>query len=271
MKTLLAVLIVLVYSALPCVAQAVDTSDLDLQMDGRIGCALVYDLSRGDGVLRYHPSRCAMRVSPCSTFKIPVAVMAFDRHLIDGPKTRFEWDGTVREREELNADQTAASWLQNSVVWVTQELTRRLGMPTVQRYLRAFRYGNRDMSGGLTRAWLTSSLSISADEQMTFLRALWHGRLAGAAASAQRRTIALLPTLTVPRGVKGDSFLCGKTGSGQLADGRDLGWYVGYLTRPGGRTYAIVINFEDRTRGITHGPPGWVARDMALHLATRLP
>ncbi|WP_395665412.1 penicillin-binding transpeptidase domain-containing protein [Methylocella sp.] len=50
-------------------------------------------------------------------------------------------------RESWRADVDPTSWLANSVVWYSQKLTRALGMETFQRYVDAFDYGDRNLSG----------------------------------------------------------------------------------------------------------------------------
>lgn len=78
----------------------------------------------------------------------------------------------------------------------------------MQRGLDRIGYGNRDISGGLTRFWLQSSLKISPREQVGLLRALFNGSLPFAA-----EDIAVVKRdITLSSG-KGLRFM-GKTGSG---------------------------------------------------------
>jgi len=243
------------------------TTDLDQQFAGRDGCFIIYDMASAHTVLRYNDRRCGQRLAPYSTFKIPLAVMAFDKGLLHDANTAFHWDGTDHGRDTWNRDQTAASWLRESVVWVSQILTQRLGAATVRHYLAAFQYGNHDISGGLTRFWLGSTLKISSDEQIAFLRRLWQKRLAAAAGPSQVRACALLPTLARADG----GSILGKTGSGTVNGGRTLGWFVGYVVTPKSNVYVFVVNFEDHARGRTDGPGGFAARDIALRVLPRLP
>ncbi|TMQ59289.1 MAG: class D beta-lactamase [Candidatus Eisenbacteria bacterium] len=140
---------------------------------GRDGCFELYDLKANKLLVRLNPGRCAKRISPCSTFKVPLALMAFDAGILGDESSVMKWDGTRTAREEWNRDQTAASWIKNSVVWFSQRLTPQLGMQRVKGYLSRFHYGNEDMSGGLTKAWLQSSLLISPDEQLRFWERFW--------------------------------------------------------------------------------------------------
>ena len=84
-----------------------------------------------------------------------------------------------------------------------------------------------DTSGGSTNFWLESSLTISADEQVAFLRRLWSDKLP-VSKEAQQTTRTLLE---VSR--KGDRILYGKTGTGgdQEAGVARLGWFVVCVAR----------------------------------------
>jgi beta-lactamase class D len=52
---------------------------------------------------------------------------------------------------DWNRDHTLASAIRFSVVWYFQEIARRIGAARMQRYVDAFQYGNRDLSGGVDR------------------------------------------------------------------------------------------------------------------------
>lgn len=103
------------------------------------------------------------------------------------------------------------------------------------------------MSGGLTKAWLSSTLKISANEQIDFLKNLWKGNLS-VSAHAIALTKKRLPQEITPS----SGILYGKTVSGFLDDrndpnGRMLGWFVGYLIRSN-HQYVFATNFSDLKR-----------------------
>src|SRR5256885_452179 len=102
--------------------------DLARLFAGRDYCFEVYDLKADRIVLRAGDRRCAERVSPCSTFKVPLALMAFDRGVLEDERSPMKWDGRDRGRDVWNRDQTAGSWMKYSVVWFSQRLTPALGM-----------------------------------------------------------------------------------------------------------------------------------------------
>src|SRR3954465_13461900 len=94
---------------------------------GRDGCFEIYDLTTNRLVARYNAAHCAKRYPPQSTFKVPLSLMAFDDGILKTERSGFKWDRHRNSRPEWNHDQTAASWMQYSVVWFSQRLTPRLG------------------------------------------------------------------------------------------------------------------------------------------------
>lgn len=215
---------------------------------GRKGCFLLMDLKDGRVVEEAGHNK---RLPPCSTFKVAAAVMAFDAKILSLDRV-FAWNGVEDPRPECNQDQTAASWMERSVIWVTQVLTRQLGMARVTDYLAKFAYGNQDFSGGLDQAWLCTSLLIDSRQQARFMSDLWREKLP-VSPEAQRLTKQILVVQT-----SGSSKLSGKTGSGTWED-IDLGRYAGILQCPQGE-YVVVLDFQ----GACQGPGGPTARQLAM-------
>ena len=213
---------------------------------GKKSCFLLYNIATkafekemGDG--------CKDALPACSTFKVPLAVMAFDAGILKNENTKFKWDGTVDLRKEVNHDHTAKTWMRDSVVWYSQRLTPQLGKVRFQRYLDDFNYGNKDLSGGITQAWLNSgvdgkpALKITAYEQIEFMNKLWTDAL-----KVNKKAMKLTRDITVleesPKGFK----LNGKTGSNFLDKEKKLrlGWYIAHL-QSGSKEYIVAANFTD--------------------------
>lgn len=207
-------------------------------------CFVLLDLKTNKIVSEYNPKRCNERFFACSTFKIPIAVMAFDQGVLKNENTIIKWDGIDRGIEAWNKDQTPKSWLQYSTVWVSQWITPQIGLQKIEKYLADFKYGNQDMTGGITKAWLSSSLKISAFEQINFLKNLWEDNLPVSQLALTLTKNSLYKEILTSRDI-----LYGKTGSGFL-DGRDdprsrmLGWFVGYYIH-NNHPYAFATNFSE--------------------------
>jgi beta-lactamase class D len=238
---------------------------------GRDGCFELYDLKTKTLVARSDSGRCAERTSPCSTFKVPLALMAFDAGILTDETSSMKWDGTRSSRDAWNRDQTAATWMRDSVVWFSQRLTPLLGMEKVKAYLARFDYGNQDMSGGLTTAWLESSLLISPDEQMKFWQRFWNEEL-----PVSKHAFDMTKKITFVDTSRSGWTLHGKTGSGSFGPDRSnrkaqlwLGWFVGHVAK-GDLEYVFVCRYTDRVPSGDDRPPGWIARDIAKEILAKL-
>lgn len=213
-------------------------------------CFLLYNLKTDKFEKEINPQFCKIQLPPASTFKVPLAVMSFDAGLLKDENTTLKWDGQKRFMDAWNKDHTARTWMRDSVVWFSQELSPKLGAEKMTDYLNKFEYGNRDMSGGIKHAWLTpspasegmkNSLKISAYEQVNFLKNLWNQKLP-VSQDAQIKTKSILAKEENPP----HRELLGKTGSGFTGEEMNLriGWYVAHL-KSGMKEYIVVTNFTD--------------------------
>lgn len=216
---------------------------------------MILDLQRRE-LTRFNPERAARRQPPCSTFKIPNSLIGLEMGVLSGPEHAITWDGTHYEIEAWNQDQTLRTAIRYSVVWYFQRVAAGIGEPRMRQFLHAIRYGNEDISGGLTRFWLDTSLLISADEQVDFMRRLAVGDLPFSARSIE--TVRdLLRLRETERGL-----LRGKTGSsGARASHPTLGWFVGYVQHAAD-SYAFATNIEGP------GANGSRAREIAEQILT---
>jgi beta-lactamase class D len=236
------------------------------------GCFLLYNTKTTQFEQVINEPRCRERFVPCSTFKVPLAVMAFDAGILKTPDDILKWDGTKDTREVCNRDQTPRTWLKDSIVWVSQRITPQLGEKKFKAYLEKFRYGNTDISGGITKAWLippdsaTPALKISAYEQVEFLKALWTGTLP-VSNDAMRLTRELIYLETSPKGFR----LSGKTGSNFYGTEQKmrLGWFIAHIAN-GDQEYIAVTNISDKAPA---GPPtysGAKAKEITKQILTDL-
>jgi beta-lactamase class D len=214
----------------------VTSQELAALFEGYEACFVLWDVAAGEYVT-HNPERCAQRISPCSTYKIPHSLIALETGVVPDQHYVIEWDGTQYPVEVWNQDHTMASAVQNSVVWYFQTVASEIGEERMQAHLDAFDYGNRDISGGMTRFWLGSSLEISADEQIDFLHRLDTGDLPVSARSMDivKEVLVLEET---------ESYVYrGKTGSCAPPGRQPWGWFVGYVRR-GDRAYIFATNIQ---------------------------
>jgi beta-lactamase class D len=170
-------------------------------------------------------ARAKQRFLPASTFKIANALIGLELGTIGDEHEVFRWDGTPKPRAEWERDQTLATGMRDSTVWMFQEVARRTGKARMREWLERLEYGNRDMAGGIDHFWLQGGLRVSAMEQVRFLHRLAEGRLP----MTQRAQRLVRSALVVER--SRTHTLYAKTGSssGKAA----VHWWVGWVERQG--------------------------------------
>lgn len=171
---------------------------------------------------------CHHRHSPCSTFKIPLSAIGYDLGILkDEHHPEYLYDGHPVPFDSWKQAQTPLSWMHRSVIWYSQLLTPQIGLCRLRHYLMLFDYGNQDLSGGLTHAWLSSSLKISPLEQTLFLHKCITNQLPISDYSV-RMTKNLMRCGEVGKGWT----LYGKTGGGfEITEDRKIAWFVGWIEK----------------------------------------
>lgn len=242
MKYLASFLIMLLSAAAPASAKTI--------------CTVIAD--SGSGKILLEQGDCRSRVTPASTFKIPLGLMGFDSGFLTGtnaPVLPFkagypDWGG-----KNWTQPTDPARWMKYSVVWYSQQITAALGAGKLREYAGAFNYGDADISGdagknnALERAWLSSSLKISPLEQVAFLRKLIHRDL-----PVSPHSMDLTMAIIEATPADGGWTVYGKTGAAypRRADGsfdraRGWGWFVGWAKK-GDRTLLFARLNQDEKR-----------------------
>jgi beta-lactamase class D len=181
------------------------------------------------------PSRARHRFLPASTFKIPNALIGLEVGSISDENEVFHWDGKPKLRSQWERDQTLASGMRDSVVWMFQEIARRTGKAAMREWLGRLDYGNEDMSGGIDHFWLQGGMRISAREQVDFLYKLAEGRLP----MTQRAQRLVRDALVVEK--TRDHTLYAKTGT---SGGKDpVAWWVGWIEKKGRCIAVFALNY----------------------------
>ena len=220
-------------------------------------CTAIADAATGAVVLQ--EGDCIGRVTPASTFKIALSLMAYDAGFLKDQHTPrlpyrhgyVDWGG-----DAWRQDTDPARWMQYSVVWYSQQITQALGAATLQKYVRALGYGNADVSGdpgkdnSLERSWISSSLKISPLEQLGFLRRLLRHQL-----PVSRQAVDETARLTRLADLPGGWQLHGKTGAafprkpdGSFDEAHGYGWFVGWASK-GERSFVFARLVQDEQPG----------------------
>lgn len=234
--------------------------------EAHVICTIIADAASQKILLQQ--GSCEQRVTPASTFKIAISLMGFDAGVLKdehSPSLPYQngyvdWGGATWRQA-----QDPTSWIKYSVVWFSQQVTRSLGMPRFQQYVRDFQYGNVDVSGdngkdnGLDRAWISSSLKISPLEQVVFLEKIVNRQL-----PVNQHAFDITGKITEIAGAPDGWTIHAKTGTGfprenGVADeSHGYGWFVGWATTDQ-RTLVFARLIQDEQKG--QRPAGLTARD----------
>lgn len=202
-------------------------------------CTLIVDAGSGATIVKTG-SDCTTRVTPASTFKVAISLMAFDSGVLKesrSPAWPYEAGYPDWAGDAWKGDIDPTNWMKRSVFWYSQQIVKKLGHTQFKNYVTSFRYGNQDVSAvevqqpGNNGVWVMSSLQISPVEQVAFLRNMVNRQLPVSAHSYQ-----MTDEITQQDDVNGWKVY-GKTGTG--SPGQDnkyradqaYGWYVGWARK----------------------------------------
>lgn len=114
---------------------------------------------------------------PASTFKIVNSLVGLQTGVISGDSMVIPWDGVQRSNPAWNKDLTMYEAFRVSAVPYYQEVARRIGRDTLQRWLDTLAYGTKKITTRVDSFWLDGSLRITPDEQLGLVKKLYFDQL----------------------------------------------------------------------------------------------
>lgn len=138
-------------------------------------CFLLRD-NNHESIHYYNKERSTRRITPASTFKVFIALVALETAVAPDDQLVIKWD-SIKRKPEWDKDMNLREALTASSEPYFKELITRIGATRMQHYLDTVKYGNATMSGKLDEIWVNNSLQISADEQTGFLKRLYFAEL----------------------------------------------------------------------------------------------
>ncbi|HBD00982.1 MAG TPA: BlaR1 family beta-lactam sensor/signal transducer [Lachnoclostridium sp.] len=221
-------------------AENVTSLDLSSYFKGYNGCFVLYCLDSGQYCI-YNREAGTRRVSPDSTYKIYSALAALEIGTITPEASLLSWDGNSYPFEAWNQDQTLDTAMKRSVNWYFTSLDEKTGLPRLKQYLDTIGYGNRDLSGGIGRYWIQSTLKISPVEQVKLLTRFCQDELP----FRQENIKAVKESLLLSS--SNGASLYGKTGTGTVEGENVNGWFIGFV-ETGDETYVFATNIQGGTQ-----------------------
>ncbi len=185
------------------------------------GCFTLLNNATGE-VTVYNMELDTTRFTPASTFKIVNSLVGLQTGAITNDTMIIKWDGKVRSNTEWNKDMGMKEAFKVSCVPYYQEVARRIGKDTMQKWLDSLNYGNKKM-GVLDTFWLDNSLKISPDEQLGLMKKLYFDQLPFMKSVHERvKNVMLQEDNTQYK-------LSYKTGWGFDENQNNIGWVVGWI------------------------------------------
>jgi beta-lactamase class D len=181
-------------------------------------------LNNADGEITvYNMQLDTARFLPASTFKIVNSLIGLQTGKIVNDTMQIKWDGIKRPIDAWNKDMGMAEAFKVSNVPYYQEVARRIGKDTMQRWIDSMGYGTKKIVGPVDSFWLNNNIKISADEQLGLLKRLYFDQLPFRKSVQQMVRDAMLQTENTAY------KLSYKTGTGLDEQKNNIGWQVGWV------------------------------------------
>lgn len=209
--------------------------DLSSYFENYEGCFVLYD-TLNNSYSVYNEDMARERVSPCSTYKIAIALNGLEKGIITTDNSHMDWDGTAYPFKEWEMSHNLNSAMKNSVNWYFQNIDKKLTSSEISSFLQKVNYGNMSVGYDKENYWLENSLKISPIEQVEFLKGLYNNQY-----DFDEDNIN-----AVLNSIKLSDSIYGKTGTGMVNNKTTNGWFVGIMNN---YIFAIRIKGNDNATG----------------------
>ena len=200
---------------------------------GVSGCFGLFDNAQGQFTIYNLHAFKDSAYTPASTFKIVNSLVGLQTGSISNENMLIKWDGITRfypsgdTATSWNKDLTMKEAFKASAVPYYQEVARRIGKDTMQRWLDTLGYGQRygkfSIKNNLDTFWLDNSVKITADEQLGLVKKLYFDQLPFFKSTQQAVRSVMLEEENA------NYKLSYKTGWGFAPNGNAVGWMVGWI------------------------------------------
>lgn len=166
---------------------------------------------------------------PCSTFKLPHALIALDTGVITLQENRKRCD--ARECHSSHGELDLAGAIRESCVSYFRQTARAIGPQRMAAGLAKLGYPATGTLEPLDGFWLTGGMRITAEQQLRWIRRFYTEAL-----PVKPEHLAAVRAASLRAGA-GDWTIQGKTG----ATGQGLGWFVCQASREGSVRWMVVL------------------------------
>ncbi|WLT33067.1 penicillin-binding transpeptidase domain-containing protein [Geothrix sp. PMB-07] len=187
-------------------------------------------LDRGVSAQRWsHALKASDAFLPCSTFKLPHALIALDTGVITLRENRKRCN--AQECHSSHGELDLAEAIRVSCVSYFRQTARAIGPERMAAGLAKLGYPATGTLEPLDGFWLTGGMRITAEQQLRWIRRFYTEALPVKAEHLEAVRAASLRTGA------GDWAIQGKTG----ATGQELGWFVCQASREGSARWMVIL------------------------------
>ena len=213
------------------VVSAPVSAQLDLQKPfcdcGFAGSITIFDYKRSEWIMS-DSTDSQVETVPASTFKIPNLLIALETGVIQSEMDTMGWIGSIDTtlygyRPSTYKDMTVKYAFQVSAGWVFMELAKKVGREHYEQVLNDIGYGNAAVSDEAD-FWNFGPLKVSPRDQVEMLIRIYEEKL-----PFSKHNFDIVKAVMVTEQTD-DYTIRSKTGLG-VQNGKDIGWWVGYLQR----------------------------------------
>jgi beta-lactamase class D len=175
--------------------------------------------------------------SPASTFKIVNTLIGLETGRLPNDSFICKWDGQQRMFDSWEKDMTYYEAFRLSCLPCYQELARRIGQDTMQKYLDTLFTRTQKITTSIDQFWLDNSMKVTCDQQLGLMKKLYFGQL-----PFQDRSMRIVRNMMLFENT--DKYaLSYKTGLGSKENGNSVAWIVGWIEE-NKHPYFFVLNLE---------------------------
>ncbi|MHA1540694.1 MAG: penicillin-binding transpeptidase domain-containing protein [Alphaproteobacteria bacterium] len=141
---------------------------------------------------------------PYSSFKMVLSLFLSENSKIKN----WKWNGKKHIFPSWNKNQNEKSWIENSCVWVSEDILKKTNLEKIKSFLEVLKYGNNEVD--LSNFWLNGKLKISVKNQIEVIKKLLKNK------SFNRELFRIKESKNY--------IIYGKTGTGEKSGGCFVGW-----------------------------------------------
>lgn len=190
-------------------------------------------------------------LSPASTFKVMLSLIAVETGALRGADEIVKWDGKpYPSRPEWQKDMALREAMQTSSENYFGTLATRIGHERLAEWVKRVGYGNGRVGTNPPRIWHDGVLTVTAQQQLAFIDRLRRGDLPFSA-----KTIGSVKA-AMRDDDAGSTRIYGKTGT-HSDDGTGTAWWIGWVEGPQGNASFVLgidlTSMDDRAMRVALG------------------